>query len=145
MEKYRVEISEPAENDLLATVHYISMQLSAPIAAAQIVDAFDVVPEEGSQGSACQVNKQENLSLPRRNYNEDESLSGGSTMKANPLYTITVEAADYLTKIAEAVTRLEYGTEFKFNTGLHRENRLRTIHSSLAIEGNSLSLGEVGS
>lgn len=66
-------------------------------------------------------------------------------MKANPPYTITVKAADYLTKIAEAVTRLEYGTEFKRNIKLHRENRLRTIHSSLAIEGNSLSLREVSS
>jgi Fic family protein len=28
---------------------------------------------------------------------------------------------------------------------LHRENRVRTIYSSLAIEGNSLTLGEVTS
>lgn len=58
-------------------------------------------------------------------------------------YTITEKAADYLAKIVEAVTRLEFGTDFKRDIKLHRKNRLKTIHSSLAIEGNTLSLGEV--
>ena len=60
-----------------------------------------------------------------------------------PPYTITEKAADYLAKIVETVTRLELGTGFKRDVWLHRENRMRTIHSSLAIEGNSLSLDEV--
>lgn len=60
-----------------------------------------------------------------------------------PPYTITEKAADHLAKIVETVTRLELGTGFKRDIRLHRENRLRTIHSSLAIEGNELSLGEV--
>jgi Fic family protein len=65
-------------------------------------------------------------------------------MMANkPPYTITEKAADYLAKIVETVTRLEFGTGFKRDIKLHRENRVRTIYSSLAIEGNSLSLGEV--
>ncbi|GAB1477136.1 Fic family protein [Bacillota bacterium] len=64
-------------------------------------------------------------------------------MPNKPPYTITEKAADYLAKIVEIVTRLEYGTGFKGDIRLHRKNRLRTIHSSLAIEGNSLTLGEV--
>jgi Uncharacterized conserved protein len=60
-----------------------------------------------------------------------------------PPYTITEKAADYLAKIVEHLTRLEFGTDFKRDIKLHRENRVRTIHSSLAIEGNSLSLDEV--
>ena len=60
-----------------------------------------------------------------------------------PPYTITEKAADYLAKIVETVTRLEFGTAFKGNIKLHRENRVRTIYSSLAIEGNSLTLNEV--
>jgi Fic family protein len=48
-----------------------------------------------------------------------------------------------LAKIVETVTKLEYGTGFKRDIRLHRKNRMRTIHSSLAIEGNSLTLGEV--
>ena len=64
-------------------------------------------------------------------------------MDKKPPYTITEKAADYLAKIAETVTRLELGTKFMRDIKLHRENRLRTIHSSLAIEGNTLSLDEV--
>lgn len=66
-------------------------------------------------------------------------------MSANskPPYVFTEKAADCLAKIVETVTRLEYGTEFKRDIRLHRENRLRTIHSSLAIEGNTLTLSEV--
>ncbi|NLB41756.1 MAG: Fic family protein [Clostridiales bacterium] len=64
-------------------------------------------------------------------------------MASKPPYTITEKAADYLAKIVETVTRLEYGTAFKRDIHLHRENRLITIHSSLAIEGNDLTLGEV--
>ena len=60
-----------------------------------------------------------------------------------PPYTLTEKAADYLVKIAETVTRLEFGTGFKHDLKLHRKNRVRTIHSSLAIEGNSLSLDAV--
>jgi Fic family protein len=62
---------------------------------------------------------------------------------SKPPFTITEKAADYLAKIVETVTRLEFGTGFKRNIELHRENRVRSIHSSLAIEGNSLTLGEV--
>jgi len=60
-----------------------------------------------------------------------------------PPYTITEKAADYLAKIVELATRLEFGTGFIRDIKLHRKNRIRTIHSSLGIEGNSLSLNEV--
>ena len=64
-------------------------------------------------------------------------------MIQQPPFTITVKAANYLVKIAEAATRLEYGTGFKRDIRLHRKNRVRSIYSSLAIEGNTLSLDEV--
>ena len=64
-------------------------------------------------------------------------------MGSKPPYTITENAASYLAEIVEAVTRLEYGTGFKRDIRLHRENRVRTIHASLGIEGNSLSVSEV--
>jgi len=62
---------------------------------------------------------------------------------SKPPYTITEKAADYLAKITEAVTRLEFGTDFKRDIRLHRENRIRSIYASLAIEGNSLSVDQV--
>lgn len=64
-------------------------------------------------------------------------------MSNKPPYTITEKAADYLAWIVETATRLELRTGFKRDIRLHRENRVRTIHSSLAIEGNTLSLSEV--
>ncbi len=64
-------------------------------------------------------------------------------MPQNPPYTVTEKAADFLAKIVETATRIELGTEFKKNIRLHRENRVRTVYSSLAIEGNTLSLDEV--
>ncbi|MDR0932824.1 MAG: Fic family protein [Victivallales bacterium] len=64
-------------------------------------------------------------------------------MTQKPPYTITEKAADYLAKIVETVTRLDLGTDFKRDIKLHRENRVRTIYSSLAIEGNTLSLDDV--
>jgi len=57
--------------------------------------------------------------------------------------SLTVKSADYLAKIVETATRLDLGTAFKRNVRLHRINRIRSIHSSLGIEGNRLSLGEV--
>ena len=60
-----------------------------------------------------------------------------------PPYTITEKAADYLAKIVESATRLEFGTSFKRDIRLRGQNRARTIYSSLAIEGNTLSLDEV--
>lgn len=64
-------------------------------------------------------------------------------MYQKPSYTLTLKAADYLAKIIEATAYIELGTDFLRNIRLHRENRLRTIHSSLAIEGNTLTLNEV--
>ncbi|MDR0928503.1 MAG: Fic family protein [Oscillospiraceae bacterium] len=64
-------------------------------------------------------------------------------MSTKPPYTITEKAADYLAKIVETVTRLDLGTDFRRDIKLHRENRVRTIYSSLAIEGNTLSLDAV--
>ena len=64
-------------------------------------------------------------------------------MMNKPPYTITEKAADYLAKIVETVTRLELGTGFKRDIKLHRENRVRTVFSSVSIEGNALSLSEV--
>lgn len=41
MGKYRIDISEPAENDLRDIVRYISIQLSAPITALKMMDTIE--------------------------------------------------------------------------------------------------------
>lgn len=41
MAKYKVNVSEPAENDLRDIVRYISAQLAAPITATKMMDAIE--------------------------------------------------------------------------------------------------------
>ncbi len=41
MERYRIDISESAENDLRNIVRYISAQLSAPITALKMMDIIE--------------------------------------------------------------------------------------------------------
>lgn len=41
MKRYRIDVSEPAENDLRDIVRYISSQLSAPMTAIQMMDAME--------------------------------------------------------------------------------------------------------
>jgi Fic family protein len=69
-----------------------------------------------------------------------------SASTSNPIglrFTITTRAADLLVKITEAITRLDLGTVFSLDVRLHRENLVRSIYSSLAIEGSRLTLDEV--
>jgi plasmid stabilization system protein ParE len=53
MANYRVEISEPAENDLRDIVRYISAQLSAPMTALKMMDTA----EEAIMGLAVMPQK----------------------------------------------------------------------------------------
>lgn len=41
MKTYRVEVSEPAERDLLDIIRYISSQLSAPVSAIQMIEHLE--------------------------------------------------------------------------------------------------------
>jgi len=41
MSKYRIDISEPAENDLYDIVRYISAQLSAPMTALKMMENIE--------------------------------------------------------------------------------------------------------
>jgi Fic family protein len=66
-----------------------------------------------------------------------------SKTTTTPPYSLTVKSADLIAKITEIVTRLEYGSDFKRDIKLRKHNRIRSIHSSLAIENNTLTLEEV--
>ncbi len=56
-----------------------------------------------------------------------------------PPYTITPEIINRVAKISENIGRLTVLTEQTRDLRLRRINRIRTIHGSLAIEGNTLS------
>lgn len=60
-----------------------------------------------------------------------------------PPYTITNKMLDYVSSIMEKIGKLDNYTNFIKMPTLRRNNRIISIHSSLAIEANSLSLGQV--
>ena len=60
-----------------------------------------------------------------------------------PPYTITNKMLDYVSSIMEKIGKLDNYTNFNKMPTLRRNNRIISIHSSLAIEANSLSLGQV--
>ncbi len=53
MDKYRIDISEPAENDLRDMVRYIAAQLSAPLTALKMMNLV----EEAIMGLAIMPHK----------------------------------------------------------------------------------------
>lgn len=60
-----------------------------------------------------------------------------------PPFEITNTIIDYVAEIAELVGRLTSTNQLSANPTLRRTNRIRTIHGSLAIEQNTLSLEQV--
>jgi len=64
-------------------------------------------------------------------------------MKYQPPYTITSEILNRVAAISEAIGRLSVLTDQARALRLRRINRIRTIHGSLAIEGNTLSEAQI--
>ena len=60
-----------------------------------------------------------------------------------PPFEITHQIIDNVAQIAELVGRLTAVSSLSTNPTLRRSNRIRTIHGSLAIEQNTLSLEQV--
>ncbi len=60
-----------------------------------------------------------------------------------PPFTLTPLALRLVAEISEAVGRYAIMAEYSLTPQLRRENRLRTIHASLAIENNTLTLDQV--
>lgn len=66
------------------------------------------------------------------------------TMKnKKPPFEITNQMISYVAEIAELVGKLSATSSLSANPTLRRSNRIRTIHGSLAIEQNTLSLDQV--
>lgn len=62
-----------------------------------------------------------------------------------PPFSITNQMLMLVAEISEKIGRISSYHEFETKPHLRRNNRIRSIHSSLAIEANSLSLDEVKS
>ncbi|MDR0970390.1 MAG: Fic family protein [Lentimicrobiaceae bacterium] len=60
-----------------------------------------------------------------------------------PTYNIAPRSIDLVARIAEKVGELKGSGEYSRNLRLRKINRLRSVQSSLAIENNTLTLGQV--
>ncbi len=60
-----------------------------------------------------------------------------------PPFEITNQMIDYVAEIAELLGKMNVTDALSSNPTLRRSNRIRTIHGSLAIEQNTLSLEQV--
>lgn len=60
-----------------------------------------------------------------------------------PPYTISEKIIDLISSISEMIGYISVNENMKSNPRLRRDNQIRTIHASLAIENNSLSLEQV--
>jgi len=64
-------------------------------------------------------------------------------MSYQPPYTITPQIVQQVADIVELVTRWSYSDDSALTPQLRRNNRIRTIQASLAIENNTLSIEQV--
>ena len=60
-----------------------------------------------------------------------------------PPFNISAEAINRIAEISALLERLNIAPEGEHGLRLRKVNRVKTIHSSLAIEGNTLSMDEV--
>ena len=60
-----------------------------------------------------------------------------------PPFTITNEILAYVSSVSEKVGRISAISNLESKPHLRRNNRIKSVHSSLKIEANSLSLGQV--
>ena len=77
-------------------------------------------------------------------YNDRES-EGGSMERYVPPFTVTIQMMKLVAEIAEKIGKISYYRSFETKPHLRKNNRIRSVWSSVAIEANSLSLDEVRS
>lgn len=60
-----------------------------------------------------------------------------------PPFTITNEILSYVSSVSEKIGRITATNNLEAKSHLRKNNRIKSIHSSLKIEANSLTLGQV--
>ncbi|HBB15329.1 MAG TPA: cell filamentation protein Fic [Treponema sp.] len=60
-----------------------------------------------------------------------------------PPFTITSKSIDLISKISEKIGEMNFLASESQHVNLRKKNRIKTIHSSLAIENNSLSIEQI--
>ena len=60
-----------------------------------------------------------------------------------PPFTITNQMLSYVSSISEKIGRITATSNLEAKPHLRRNNRIKSIHASLKIEANSLTMGQV--
>ena len=63
--------------------------------------------------------------------------------KYKPPFTITNEILTYVSSVSEKIGQITASSSLEAKPHLRKNNKIKSIHSSLKIEANSLSLGQV--
>ena len=66
-----------------------------------------------------------------------------SIMSYTPPYSITTKTVKLIAEISEKIGAITALSDNPLSLQLRRENRIKTIHSSLAIESNTLSIQQI--
>ena len=75
---------------------------------------------------------------------QDNGNSGGVFVgEYKPPFTITNKILSYVSSVSEKIGRITAISSLETKPHLRKNNRIKSIHSSLKIEANSLSLGQV--
>ena len=75
---------------------------------------------------------------------QDNGNSGGVFVgEYKPPFTITNEILSYVSSISEKIGRITAISSLETKPHLRKNNRIKSIHSSLKIEANSLTFGQV--
>jgi Fic family protein len=73
----------------------------------------------------------------------NKNMNKNSPGKYTPPFSITSKIIDLISRISEKIGEINTLESDPHSVKLRRENRIKTIHSSLAIENNSLSIGQI--
>lgn len=76
---------------------------------------------------------------------QDNTQDDGDTFMGEykPPFTITNEMLSYISSVSEKIGRITATNKLEGKPHLRKNNKIKSIHSSLKIEANSLSLGQV--
>lgn len=94
--------------------------------------------------SSCIIEEESTQDNTQDNVQENTEIYGGVFMgDYKPPFIITNTILSYVSSISEKIGRITATGNLEAKPHLRKNNRIRSIHSSLKIEANSLSLGQV--
>ncbi len=76
-------------------------------------------------------------------YEKCKQYEGFKMSNYKPTFTITDTMTMHVNSISEKIDKMDYRNNFETKPHLRKKNKIRSIHASLQMEGNSLSINQV--